>query len=268
MAKQTKSTHQAHCQVCGRLQAVMAVGGMLAKHGYTVKGWGYFKGVCQGSDTYPLEQDRTLTDSTCKALTEYAADSDRAAEGFRTGKQIPLFCTGDYDRAAKDYKRVDWADATEYQRTQTVNRLVWSCENEARAARAHVEYMQKLAQQVHGTDLLPIKKVVHFAPAAPSVDTKAGKVTGVYATKAARQADLDKLSRRYETLRYQMNKLYLATPRDQQTKEATAFYYGVQSLSQWRPKHSALALKLYPQAAELVQEIEELAKTREAIKNA
>jgi hypothetical protein len=31
MAQQTKSTHQAHCQVCGRLQAVMAHTGRIAK---------------------------------------------------------------------------------------------------------------------------------------------------------------------------------------------------------------------------------------------
>lgn len=47
-----------HCQVCGRLQAVTAKG-KLAKHGYTVE-WGWFNGVCPGSDALPFEQSKEL----------------------------------------------------------------------------------------------------------------------------------------------------------------------------------------------------------------
>lgn len=268
MAQQTKSTHRAHCQVCGRLQAVIATTGRIAKHGYTVKGWGFFHGTCTGSDYPPLQKERDLTDSICRALTEHAAENDRAAEAFRTGKQIPLMVRG--QRKGKDYERISWVDATPLQQRDEVNRLVWSCENAARAARAHVEYMKKLAEQVHGTDLLPIVKVERVAPVLPTVDTKAGTVSGTYPTKAARQADLDKLSKRYEAARKVLSDLYLRSGEGRrEDKEATALYYGAMYLHEWRPKHSALALKLYGDAArEVVQQIEELVRAREAVKNA
>jgi hypothetical protein len=268
MAQQTKSTHRGHCQVCGRLQAVMSVSGVLAKHGYQVKGWGYFHGVCQGSDTYPLEHDRTLCDRICETLTSHAAEQAKAAEAFRTGKQTPQFVWGKYLPEKRDYERIDWAQGTELQQRDEVNRLVWLCENEARHARAHVDCMQKLAARVHGQALVEIKKVERVVPVQPTVDVEAGKVTGVYATKAARQADLNKLQREYEACRKVLSNLYLRSPDRHSDKEATSLYYGVSSLSQWRPKHSALALRLYPQAAEVVQRIEALAKTREAVKNA
>lgn len=268
MAQQTKSTHQGHCQVCGRLQAIMTVGGMLAKHGYQVKGWGYFRGVCRGSDTYSLEHDRTLCDRICEALTSYAAEQDRAAEAFRTGKQIPLFVRGKYLPQKKDYERIDWAQGTELQQRDEVNRLVWSCEGEARHARAHVDHMQKLAARVHGQALVEIKKVERVVPVQPTVDVKAGTVSGVYTTKAARQADLDKLQREYEACRKVLSDLYLRDPARHSNKKATDLYYGAHSLSQWRAKHSALALELYPQAVEVVQQIEALVRAREAVKNA
>lgn len=269
MAQQTKSTHRAHCQVCGRLQAVIPASGRLAKHGYTVKGWGYFVGTCTGSGYRPIQQDRHLTDKVCTALTQHAEKMSKLEEAYRTGTQVPK--TAQVRVAGKkDYMHIAWDDATELQRRDTVRALVWSCEREARHARAHVQYMLKLAEQVHGTDPLPIKKVERVAPVAPKVDTKAGTVSGVYTTKAARQADLDKLQQRYEVCKKVLDRLYLGmgTVERADNKPATELYYGVHSLSQWRPKHSAQALKLYPQSAEVVQEIEQLVRTREAVKNA
>lgn len=55
------ATHKGHCQICDRLQ--MLPGGMIAKHGYTVKNrgnWGFFSGTCFGSDNLPYEQSADL----------------------------------------------------------------------------------------------------------------------------------------------------------------------------------------------------------------
>ena len=58
------STHDGHCQICGKLQRLP--GGMLAKHGYQVHGrskggWGgYFSGQCWGSHHSPYEESCEL----------------------------------------------------------------------------------------------------------------------------------------------------------------------------------------------------------------
>jgi len=273
MAQQVKSTHRGHCQICGRLQAVQAPKGMLAKHGYTVKGWGYFRGVCQGSDRLPLQQERKHTDATCAAVTAHAEHMDKLAEQYRTGERLPTEAkTGKRVFDQKLGYHVDeygpFAEATVYAQEEAVKRAVWSCEQEARQARGYVDSMQKLAAKVHGTALLPIKVEPKAAPVAPTVDVKAGTVSGVYTTKAARQADLDRLSRQYEAARKVLQDLYLRSNlRDD--KKATELYYGVYSLSHWRTKHSELALKLYGDAARAaVEQIEALVKAREAVKNA
>lgn len=58
------STHDGHCQICGKTQRLP--GGMLAKHGYQVHGrskggWGgYFSGECWGSHHMPYEESCEL----------------------------------------------------------------------------------------------------------------------------------------------------------------------------------------------------------------
>lgn len=275
MAQQVKSTHRGHCQICGRLQAVQAPKGLLAKHGYTVKGWGYFMGTCQGSDKLPLQVERKHTDSTCAAVAAHAERMDKLAEQYRTGAKLP--------EQAKTGKRVldqklgyhvdeygPFGEQNQYHQEQAVAREVAHCEMEARHACGYVRDMQKLAAEVHGTELLPIIKLVAVPVVNPTVDVKKGTVTGVYKTKAARQADLDRLSRQYETARKVLQDLYLRSGDDiRKDKKATELYYGVYSLAHWRTKHSELALKLYGDAARAaVEQIEALVKAREAVKNA
>lgn len=72
------ATHKGHCQACGRIQCV--TGGLMAKHGYTVD-YGFFNGVCGGSDSLPMENDLTITQATINALRKYAATQrERATE--------------------------------------------------------------------------------------------------------------------------------------------------------------------------------------------
>lgn len=49
-----RATHNGTCQVCGSVQAVSAIDGTLAKHGYTTR-WGFFSGTCSGSGWRPFE---------------------------------------------------------------------------------------------------------------------------------------------------------------------------------------------------------------------
>lgn len=66
----TTHTHRGHCQACGRVQAVDTANNLLAKHGYTVD-FGYFNGVCTGSDRQPLEVDKSFTEQTIVELSDW-----------------------------------------------------------------------------------------------------------------------------------------------------------------------------------------------------
>lgn len=90
----------------------------------------------------------------------------------------------------------------------------------------------------------------------------------IYPTKQARKDALDKLSRRYDRLRDTLQGAYLALCEAERTEAKTEVYYGPYQLSHWRPKHSAAALREFPQLAAVVAEIDALVKEREAVKNA
>ena len=66
----TTHTHRGHCQACGRVQAVDTANNLLAKHGYTVD-FGYFDGVCTGSDRKPLEVDKSFSEATIVKISEW-----------------------------------------------------------------------------------------------------------------------------------------------------------------------------------------------------
>jgi len=55
----TTHTHTGNCQVCGAMQAAANDNQRLAKHGYTTR-WGFFSGVCTGSDNLPFQLDCSL----------------------------------------------------------------------------------------------------------------------------------------------------------------------------------------------------------------
>jgi hypothetical protein len=52
-----KATHKGSCQGCGAVQKLP--GGVLAKHGYTTR-WGFFSGICGGSNWKPFETHTDL----------------------------------------------------------------------------------------------------------------------------------------------------------------------------------------------------------------
>lgn len=72
------ATHNGTCQACGREHALTKRG--LAKHGYTVD-WGYFNGVCSGSDKAPLELDTSYNEKMVEMLVERAATLEAKADG-------------------------------------------------------------------------------------------------------------------------------------------------------------------------------------------
>ena len=161
-----KHTHRGHCQVCGRIQAAQQYHAMppahnLAKHGYTVKDWGFFRGTCQGSDNRPLEEDRSLCDSVLEALEAFATEQDVIVSKLRAGTTTPLKVrTDERVRSVKgwEYLSVPFEQGTKLQQLDAIKRDIVMHEREASHARAHIRDMTKLAAEVHGQ---PLRPVVH-----------------------------------------------------------------------------------------------------------
>ena len=248
------------------------MGATLAKHGYTVK-FGYFSGTCRGSDRKPVQTERTLTDATIDGLGRYAVECDESAAKLTAGTIRPSrIHTGDkLNRTTFKYEPqyIAFAAGTPDQQRHAVELAVAGAESDARGARAHALGLKQMADRLHGTALVLIEDMPKPAPAIkPTVDVKNAKVTGTFPTKVARKEELDKLNRAFDKARDALQDIYLALPHDQRTEAKTAVYYGPMQLNHWRPKHSAAALKEFPQAAAIVRTIEELVAAREAVKAA
>ena len=72
------ATHTGECQWCARRQ--MLPGGVLAKHGYTVRHrgeGGYFTGTCSGSGNLPFEISKDLIDESTAWAERCVSDLDR-----------------------------------------------------------------------------------------------------------------------------------------------------------------------------------------------
>jgi len=87
------ATHYGSCQLCGSLQK--APGGYLAKHGYDVK-YGFFNGVCRGSNELPYEVSCDLLVSVLASIKISIANYVEEPAPKRT---TPGRFTSGYNRA-------------------------------------------------------------------------------------------------------------------------------------------------------------------------
>jgi hypothetical protein len=255
------------------------MGTVLAKHGYTVE-YGYFNGTCRGSDRQPIQTERTITDATIVGLGKFAAECDESAANLRAGTTHPSrIKTGEkLNPATSRYEAVyiAWEAGSDYQKLQAVERAVNGAERDASHARAHARSLKKMAEELHGTALVAIddfRKAADEAKARkaakPTVDVKAATVSGAFGSKAARKEELDKINRLYSKQIDALQAIYLALPsHERELGKRTEVYYAPMYPHQWKAKHSALALKEFPQAAAIVAEIEQLVAAREAVKAA
>jgi hypothetical protein len=169
-----KSTHRGHCQACGRIQSVLNDTNnapRLAKHGYTVKGWGFFMGTCLGSDRYPLQTAHDHTDTIIVRLIKYA-DFQAALHKSYMGDAHPNEVDGEYTTRKVErknrfgtymvsegyYPQVKWTDATADQRLKGKVKAMDKCKFEENNARSHVTHLEFLKKTIHGTALLPITR--------------------------------------------------------------------------------------------------------------
>ncbi len=277
----TTHTHRGTCQACGSVQAVDNVSGLLAKHGYTVN-WGYFNGTCQGSGRKPAEHDVTLTHTVIAFCTETAASHDDSIAALKDGTTVPsTFLRWNPTKKVEHKSRgggtytvtgcndeLPIARATAEERAKAIALAIHEHEMHASGLRSHADgltryVLVRLGQPLYVAAELDAPKVKE---AAPTVDVATATVTGTYKTKAARKEALDRLSRQYDKARKVLQDSYLNGNRN--AEGALDLYYAAHQLNQWRPKHSAVARKLYPALAATVAEIEALVKAREAVKAA
>lgn len=251
----------------------------LAKHGYTVD-YGFFNGTCDGSDRQPVQTERSVTDATIEGLGKFAVKCDTTAAKMKAGEAHPdLIKTGEnLNRDTNRYEPVyiTWEQGTPDRQRRAVELAIHALEGDARHARAHARYLLEMADRLHGAALVAISDLERAAmdeAAARArnkvkVDVKTGTVTGAFGSKAERKAELDKINRAFEKCTRQLQDIYLAMPSDQRTDANTAVYYAPMYPHQWKPKHSAAALREFPQAAAIVAQIEELVTARESVKSA
>lgn len=263
------ATHRGNCQVCGHQHNVMENG--LALHGYTVD-FGFFAGTCSGSRHNPVQTERTITDSTIVALHQHALDSEATAVAYEGGYIKPARIQTGSKYNGHTGKResvfIEFAEGTLGEQAKAVEIEAAQERQNARHARSHASMLQKMADKLYGTALVPIVEQVKAETPVVTVDVKAAKVTGTFATKAARKVELDKISRMFEKEAQKLHSMYLALPAGQRTEEGKEVYYGPMYPHEWRAKHSAMALKVFPQAAAIVAEIESLVAARNAVKAA
>jgi len=161
----TKATHNGTCQACGRSQAFYR--GTVAKHGYQVKGWGFFHGVCRGAENKPLEQEKTITEATIKFLREtYAPQADQYALDLESGKKEPKFYV---DKWIQDDPNNKWrghyektqvarADLSEGVVRSQIKAAILNAQSDAKHARAHADGLVRLIADRHGKPLMPISE--------------------------------------------------------------------------------------------------------------
>jgi hypothetical protein len=166
-----RATHQGHCQACGRIQRLPL--GILAKHGYTVD-WGFFNGVCCGSDRKPLESDKSVSESIIKALrTVVAPKAQRVAADLRSGVAEPRW-TKLVGSKRVEVTRVELSD---YDQGQQIAGAAHRADSEARHALAHANDLEKLIEAVHGKPLIEIKDEVR-KELKPGVKVRIGGAKG------------------------------------------------------------------------------------------
>lgn len=164
-----------NCQCCGRQQAVLDTGRM-SKHGYTVDN-GWFNGVCSGEHHQPIQIDRNVLDATCVSIEAQCVELDKLAADLEAGKVFPkLVETGRVVRVngKSVNEEVPWGEASVYQQSAQVKRNAWAATRRAELGRSFVKDMQKLADEVHGKDLV---RVV-LDPAAKAINV--GDTVKVY----------------------------------------------------------------------------------------
>ncbi len=180
-----KHTHKGHCQCCGRVQAVRNNNGLMSKHGYTVD-YGFFEGVCQGSDNLPLEVEKDLAEDTIVVMKDWCANKTSLINDLEKNKaMIPHYYVQkdkegnvtnidirkhDYSYELAIYDSVTFSN---HVKSYNEHGLYWNATQDAESiykglhrryialterdvinANAHIVQLQKMIEEIHGKPLI------------------------------------------------------------------------------------------------------------------
>lgn len=149
-----------NCQHCGRLQAFTK--GKFAKHGYKVEArgqGGYFSGACSGHKFVPMQIDRTATDEIVAVVrAEVDAMLNEVAELEQGLRHPTIIETSKIDRVTKQPVTITWEEAPEWQRKGAIGKLATQMKCRAAAGTRWADYMENLANELHGTELVEVEK--------------------------------------------------------------------------------------------------------------
>jgi hypothetical protein len=140
-----------NCQCCGRQQAV--VGGLMSKHGYTVKE-GWFSGVCSGRNFPPVQVSRTMTDKIISNISAEIPELIAKAEKVKSGELTPK--TVKVRMMSKE--EIPFEQGELRQQAAAKTNLEWAYRNRARAGQEFIKAMTEVADKYHGTALIEIVK--------------------------------------------------------------------------------------------------------------
>lgn len=90
-----------------------------------------------------------------------------------------------------------------------------------------------------------------------------------FTTMTSKNEALQDLGHAYDFLKEEIRNLCLTFPRENRTEQQDDVYWGIpHDLYQWKPKHTALVLSVFPHAEVFTSQIETLVEARNAIKSA
>lgn len=282
-AKAGEHTHIAHCQVCGRQHALHNTKHEIAKHGYTIQGshigerW--FAGQCYGSHHKPLEHSHEITDQVIHSMHEQHKHHKNEAEMLRTHQTHPKTAhSGKYKEVQKtdrhgftytenEREMVPFHTAPHSMQEQERKHQVGWHERHAQSALDHATHLEHLKATIHGKPPIPRHQPKVEVPKA-TVDYHTGKVTGTFKTKSERSEHLSHINHLFSKKIDELQSHYLRIPHEHRTEAQSKVYYAPMYPHEWKPRHSAAALKEFPAAKDTVADLERLVAARKAVKEA
>jgi hypothetical protein len=274
----TTHTHRGTCQACGARQAVELPKGIIAKHGYTVAGFGFFNGVCRGSGYLPAEHNTALTIRIMSELGIWAMEKDRLADLVR-GRVLMVYS---YDtsvwvengrmtrygvRGKYEPRTFPLSGATDEMIERAIRDEYEGQEQAARHARAHVDSLRDFVLTRLGKPLYDANQPKPAKPVDGKVDVKNGNIEGAFRTKAAQKLALEKISREYERARRIVVDAVLAVEYSSRTEAQRDLYQVLPfDLHNYRAKHGEQILSMFPKFFETVAEMGRLFALRNEVK--
>lgn len=177
----TKHTHTGTCQACGAVQAVDNVTRLIAKHGYKVAGFGFFNGVCRGSDHKPAEFDITLTHRIMINCEEWAVNADRLTALYASGDLMVISHEVNSGRRDAYHQRiyitVPMFGCSDLYIDDKQQHAAFLQTSEAANARAHAAALVKHVISRFGRELYPVKAAARTFAIGDVVKTRLGEIT-------------------------------------------------------------------------------------------